>query len=120
MKGKTVKIRSGSRVEGPIVGELVDIGKSHGVIMDVEKGWMGQVAALRLVGRMTRVEDIYAKEVHLGKVSTSKKIYAESVVIEEGCVADQINYTGELKGPLERTHIEKPPTKVDHLPEPPI
>ncbi len=120
LKGKMVKVRAGSRVEGAIVGERVDVGSSWGVILDWEKSWMGQSAALRLVGRMTKVEDVYADEVHLGKVSRSERVFARIVEMEAGCSAEEITYTGELRGPIERVHIERPPNKVDSLPEPPI
>jgi cytoskeletal protein CcmA (bactofilin family) len=120
LKGKTVLIERGSRVEGNIVGGLVNVGGSKNVILDWEKGWMGQVAAMRLVGRMTRVEDIYADLVHLGHVSTSERIFARIVELEDGCIAEEISYTEELRGSIERAHIERPPAKVDRLPEPPI
>lgn len=120
LKGKTVRIASGSRIEGPIVAEKVDVGKSYGVIMDWEKKWMGQVAAMRLVGRMTKVEDIYAEEVHLGKASKSGKIFTKVVEIEDGCVIDEIYYSEELKGRVERSHIERTPIKVETLSEPPL
>jgi cytoskeletal protein CcmA (bactofilin family) len=120
LRAKTVKVHSGSRVEGPIVADNVEIGKSYGVLMDWEGRWLGQLAAMRLVGRMTSVEDIYGDTVHLGKVSKSGRIFARIVVIEEGCHADEVNYTGELRGSIERAHLGRPPTKVDRLPAPPI
>ena len=88
--------------------------------MNWEKQWMGQMAAMRLVGRMTQVEDIYADIVHLGKVSKSGRIFARLVEIEDGAHAEEIRYTGELKGNVERIYIDRPPTRVDHLPKPPL
>ena len=120
IKGAHVTVESGSRCAGPLVGERVYIGKSSKVLFNVEKKWAGQVAALRLVGKMTRVEDIYAKYVHLGRVSTSRKVFAEVVEIEDGTIADEIQYSVELKGDLQRTHIEKGPEKVERLPPPPL
>ncbi len=120
LKARVVKVGSGSKIGGVIVGELVDIGKSFAAVVDWEKKWMGQVAAMRLVGRMTRVEDIYANEVRLGKASKCEKIFAKVVEIEEGSIAEEIYYTDELRGSLERAHVEKPPVKVASLPEPPI
>jgi len=120
MKAKSVTVRSGSHVEGAIIAEHVDIGKSYAVIMDWEKGWMGQLIAMRLVGRMTRVEDIYADLVHLGKVSKSGRIYARVVELENGSIADEIVYTEELRGNVNASHIERSPKKVDRLPEPPF
>ena len=120
MKAKMVNVHSGSQVEGPIVGEQVDIGRSYAVVMNWEKQWMGQVAAMRLVGRMTQVQDIYADTVRLGKVSKCGRINARLVEIEEGAHAEEIRYSGELKGNVDQAYIDKPPTKVDHLPEPPL
>jgi cytoskeletal protein CcmA (bactofilin family) len=120
MKAKQVNVLSGSRVEGPIVAEQVDIGKSYAVMINREKEWMGQLVAMRLVGRMTQVEDIYADTVHLGKVSKSDRVYAKIVELDEGCHAQQIRYTGELRGSVDRSYIDRPPTKVDRLPEPPL
>ncbi len=120
MKAKTVNVHSGSKVEGPIVAEQVEVGKSYAVVMNWEKQWMGQMAAMRLVGRMTQVEDIYADIVHLGKVSKSGRIFARLVEIEDGAHAEEIRYTGELKGNVERIYIDRPPTRVDHLPKPPL
>jgi cytoskeletal protein CcmA (bactofilin family) len=120
MKAKTIEVRSGSRVVGPIIADQVEIGSSYGVVLDWEKQWMGQLATMRLVGRMTKVEDIYADTVRLGKVSNSEKVFARVVEIEDGCIAEEINYTEELKGNLDRVHIEKPPVKEDRLEAPPI
>jgi len=120
LKGETIKIQSGSRVEGSIVGQTVDIGKGFGVLLDWQKSWMGQVAAMRLIGRMTRVEDIYADQVRLGRGSKSGRVYARIVELEDGCIADEIKYTGELKGNLARSHLENPPLKVNEIPTPPL
>lgn len=119
LKAKAVKVGSGSRVKGAIVGEQVDVGKSYGVILDSEKNWMGQVAAVRLVGRMTRVEDIYGDVVHLGKVSTAGRIFARIVELENGSIAEEINYSEELRGDVSKSHVERGSTKIDHLPVPP-
>jgi cytoskeletal protein CcmA (bactofilin family) len=119
IRAKRIIVDSGSRCQGPLIGDEVILGKSYGILLDVEKSWAGQLATLRLVGKMTRVEDIYAKFVHLGRVSTARRVYAEVVEVEEGVVVDEIQYTVELRGPVAKTHVEKPPLKVEHLPTPP-
>jgi len=120
LKGETIKVGSGSRIEGAIVGRSVDIGKSYGAILDWEKSFMGQLAALRLVGRMTKVEDIYADHVRLGNASRCGKVFARVVELGDGSIADEISYTGELKGNLAKVHVEKAPMKVRELPAPPL
>lgn len=121
LRAKSVRIRSGSRVEGPIVAdELVDVGKSYAVLLDWEKSWLGQVAAMRLIGKMTRVEDIYADVARLGKASKCDRVFARVVELEEGVVGNEIEYTGEITGDLSRVHFERAPHKVDRLPQPPI
>jgi cytoskeletal protein CcmA (bactofilin family) len=119
LKASSVKIGGGSRVEGPIVAVNVDVGKSSHIILDWEKSWFGQIAAARLVGKMTRVEDIYADTVHLGRLSTSGRIFARVIEFEDGSIADEVNYTEEIRGNEERAHFEKPPRKIDRLPQPP-
>src|SRR5579862_8187772 len=47
---------------GVIVARKVEVGKSFEIV-NWQKSWMGQIARARLVGKMTRVDDIYADEV---------------------------------------------------------
>ncbi len=119
LKAKTVRVGSGSRVEGVIVAQNVDVGGSFEIV-NWQKNWMGQIARARLVGKLTRVDDIYADEVRLGRNSRSERIFARIVEVEDDCTAGEITYTYDLRGDLERVHIEKPPVKVSRLPEPPI
>jgi cytoskeletal protein CcmA (bactofilin family) len=120
LKAKIVKVGGGSRVEGTIVADQVDVGGSYGVLLDYEKRWMGQVAAMRLVGKMTRVDDVYAEEVHIGKVASCGRIFAGVVEVEPGCSVREINYTGELRGDVAKIHFEMPPLRVQDLPVPPL
>jgi cytoskeletal protein CcmA (bactofilin family) len=119
MKAAKINVDSGSRCQGPLVGDQVIIGKSSGILLDAEKSWMGQLATLRLVGKMTRVDDIYGKYVHLGRLSTCRKVFAEVVEVEEGAIAEEIQYTTELMGNLEKTHINQP-HRASRLPKPPL
>ena len=119
LKAKTVKVGSGSRVEGVIVAERVEVGKSFEII-NWQKNWMGQIARARLVGKMTRVDGIYADEVRLGSNSRSGRIFARIVEMEDNSSAEEVSYTDELRGDLDRVHIEKPPVKVSNLPGSPI
>ena len=120
LRGNIVLVRSGSRCNGPIVGNLVEIGKSGLVIANWNKKWAGQIAAIHMIGRMTRVEDIYGKEVHLGSSSRSGKVYADVVEVNAGAIADELLYTTELRGPVEKVYFQHPPRRVSELPVPPI
>ena len=120
LRGNIVLVRSGSRCNGPIVGNLVEIGKSGLVIANWNKKWAGQIAAIHMIGRMTRVEDIYGKEVHLGSSSRSGKVYADVVEINAGAISDEVLYTTELRGPVEKVYFQHPPRRVSELPVPPI
>ena len=121
MKGDVVFVRSGSKYKGILVGGKVEIGKSYGVVSNWNTKWAGQNLAFRLVGKETRVEDIYAKEVHLGHASRCRKVFAEVVELEAGCVAEEINYTKELRGEIDKCFINRPfPKKVTLLPNPPL
>lgn len=121
MKGNAVVVHSGSRCRGALVGSRVDIRRSYDVaVPNWSKGWAGQIAQMRLIGRETRVEDIYAKEVHLGRAVRCAKIFAEVVEFEEGCIAEKVEYTRELRGPVKSAYFQIPPEKVAKLPNPPI
>jgi cytoskeletal protein CcmA (bactofilin family) len=122
MKGDVIIVRSGSKCRGALVGsEKVDVGRSYDVISNWSKKSAGQSLVLRLVGKETRVEDIYAKEVHLGRASRCRRVFGEVVEFEEGCVAEEINYTKEVRGPIEKVFLNRPfPKKVEQLPNPPL
>jgi cytoskeletal protein CcmA (bactofilin family) len=114
-----ITVRGGSTCKGALVGDRVFVGSSGAVAANWRKDWAGQAVALRLVGRMTQVEDVYAREVHLGRHSRSRRIFAERVELEGGAIADEISYTSELVGPLERCFVQRPPRRVSELPRPP-
>jgi cytoskeletal protein CcmA (bactofilin family) len=119
MKGSTIIIASGSSCSGVLVGENIDVGKSYGIISDWSKSFFGQSAALRLIARETRLGEIYASFVRLGRSSRCAKIVAEVVELEEGCKVDELVYSKELKGSVERSTFARPPRKVSDLPNPP-
>ena len=68
---------------------------------------------------MTDVEDVYGGSVRLGPYSRSKRVFADEVLMENGSVADQVSYTGDLKLPS-KYYIHQPPQKVAKLPDPPL
>jgi cytoskeletal protein CcmA (bactofilin family) len=116
LKASEVAIGTGSRVNGPIIGQKVEVGKG------IELGSWGQVAGWRtfpLAGRMTRVDDVYGKEVWIDRYSQAKRIFAEKVRMQSGSMADEVNYTNEADI-SDGVHLEKPPRKVDRLPASPF
>ena len=119
LQSNAIIVRSGSKCAGPIIGDRVEVGKSGLVIANWNKKWAGQFAALHLIGKMTRVEDIYGKEVFLGSSSQSGKVYADVVEVNDGTMADEILYTTELRGSVEKALFQHPPRKVTELPTPP-
>lgn len=116
----TVIIATGSKCTGPIVGDRVEVGKSGAVLMDWSKSWAGQSLKLRVIGKGTRVEDVYGKLVSLGASSQSNKVYSEIVEFEQGAVANQVQYSGEIRGPIQTGHFQRTPRKVTKLPIPDI
>jgi cytoskeletal protein CcmA (bactofilin family) len=121
MKGGVILVRGGSKCRGVLAGNKVDVRKSYDVVSNWGMKWAGQSFVFRMVGRETRVEDIYAKEVHLGRASRCGRVFAEVVEFEEGCSVDEINYTKEVRGPIEKVFLNRPfPKKVEELPNPPL
>jgi cytoskeletal protein CcmA (bactofilin family) len=120
MKAAVVQIASGSSCSGVLVGESVDIGKSYGIVTDWTKHFAGQTASLRLIGRETRVGDVYSSgKVHVGKSARCGKIFAANVELEEGAIVEQVTYTKELQCDPQKNFFTYPPRKVSELPVPP-
>ncbi len=119
LRAKRVIIRNGSTCSGPLVGELVEIGKSGNVVSSFHKDWLGQVAAIRLIGKMTQVEDLHGREVHLGSYSKARMISANKVFLEVGSIAGSVKYTDELKVG-DRVYLVHPASKVETLSRPPL
>jgi len=116
LKAKLLIVRSGSRVEGVLVGERVEVGKSA----DLNYGGWGNFGARWAgVGGMASVNDVYATEVLIGPMSRAAHIFAATVELEQGSAAEQILYTTELKMDLGAASSEAP-MKVETLPKPPF
>ena len=120
MKAKLVTVGSGSRCKGPVVGERIQVGTSSFTLANWGGTWAGQSIAIRAIGRMTSVEDLYAKEVVLGKNSRCGRVFAEKVEVAEGCAAEQVVYTTELRGPVRRAFFARPAEKMATLPTFPL
>lgn len=113
LKAKDVAVGAGSRVGGPIVGESIEIGK--GIVFG---GFWAQMSTVRTLGHPTRVDDVYGKDVRVEKYSQAKRIYGETVRMQPGSMAEEVNYS-KVADISEGVHLEKPAKKVDRLPEAP-
>ena len=124
LKAQSIVIGSGSRCEGPLVGERVEIGKSGMNVMAWGTKWAGQNITMRLTGRPTRVENIYGTSVYLREFATARRIFSQNVELEKACSADHLTYSGEIKFPegnnKNSVFINHQPEKVDKLPIPPL
>jgi cytoskeletal protein CcmA (bactofilin family) len=120
LRARSVVIRGGTRCKGPLVGERVELGKSQLVLANWGSQWAGQSVMMRGIGRMTAAQDIYGAEVVLGANSRCRKIVANRVELEDGCVVDQVTYTDELRAKEGRVYLVHPPEKVTKLPPFPL
>lgn len=114
LKAQVLRVGAGSRVSGSIVGETVEIGT--GVDLG---GFWAHATNLRSMGKMTRVDDVWGKEVSVERHSQAKRIYGEVVKMQSGSMAEEVNFTKAADVP-KSAHIERGPRKVDRLPEPPL
>jgi len=113
-KSKTVVVGKGSKVEGPIIADVVEVGSA------ADPGSMWGLPWWRgTFGRMTTVDDVYGKEVRIGAQSKARRVFGETVVMEEGTMADEVFYTNEVNLP-QKFFITKQPVKTAKLPEPPF
>jgi cytoskeletal protein CcmA (bactofilin family) len=120
IKAQEVLVGSGSKVRGPIVGGRVELSVSKLPFADWNANWMGQVVSMRLVGRMTNAEDVYADEVVLGPGTRCRNIFAKIVELGKGSIATRVTYTQELRQGHNLVHLEKPSDKVETLPRFPL
>ena len=120
MKAKLIIVGSGSKCRGVLVGGRVELGEGRFGLADWSANWVGQAINMRLVGRETRVEDVYADEVVLAPYTRCGKVFAKKVEVGEGCVVDQLSYTEEVTGDTRRAHFTREPQKVDKLPPFPL
>jgi hypothetical protein len=117
LKAKLLIVRSGSRCEGALIGERVEVGKTS----DLSYGAWGTnwAAKWAIAGGMARVDDIYATEVVVGPMCKIGRIFANTVRLEQGSVAEEVTYTKELKTDFGAA-ISHQPQKVTTLPKPPF
>ncbi len=113
LKAKSILVRRGSKVVGPLVGEQVEIGKTAGA-------WRFPLGGrLASSGRNTSVEDVHGGAIKLGSSSRAKLVFAESLEMDDGSHADQVTYTKTLKLRMNNL-VNKSPMKTPELPEPPL
>jgi cytoskeletal protein CcmA (bactofilin family) len=115
LKAKQVIVRSGTQIDGPIIGERVEIGKSP----DLSYGAWGPTWLTKWATMGGKAQDIYAQEVMIGAMCKVARIFADTVRLEQGCAVEQVTYTKELKADF-GVAIHKPPQKVLNLPSPPF
>jgi cytoskeletal protein CcmA (bactofilin family) len=120
MRSKSIVVGSGSRCKGPIVGERIELSKSQFTMANWGAHWAGQAFSMRLIGRMTNVEDVYGDEVMLGANTRCGKVFARTIELQTGCIVDRAVYTGELRQGNNRVYFVHPPEKVDTLPPFPL
>ena len=113
LKAREVAVGTGSRVSGPIVGESVEVG------IGTVSSACTALSTKRTMGRMTRVDDVHGKDVKIDRYSRAGRVFAETVRMQSGAMADEISYT---KGAdiSEGVRLEKPARKVDRLPDVPL
>jgi len=114
LKSEALVVGKGSKVTGPIIGGSIDIGSEAdmGSLWGIP-WWQGGL------GRPTAVEDIHGGNIVIRAHSAAGHIFGRNVMMEEGAMAEEVVYTGEVKLP-KKYFLQKPPRKVDTLPEPPF
>jgi cytoskeletal protein CcmA (bactofilin family) len=113
LKAKSIIVRRGSRVVGPLVGKQIEIGKSTGA-------WRFPMGGrLASSGRNTSVEDVHGGTIRLGPASRAKLVFAEILEMDDGSHADQVTYTNALKLHMNNL-LNKPTMKTSELPDPPL
>jgi len=114
LKSASVAVGKGSKVTGSLIGDRVEIGNE----MDFGSAW-GLPWWRSAVGKTTVVEDVYGKDVRIGSNSRARRVFGDVVELANGGMAEEVNYTKELKLPKEY-HLTKPPAKMAKLPDPPF
>jgi len=114
LRSKTVVVGKGSKVVGPIIADSVEVGS------EADLGSMWGLPWWRgTFGSMTTVEDVYGKEVRIGTQSKARRVFGETITMEEGSMADEVFYTKEVNLPR-KFFVAKQPVKTAKLPEPPF
>ena len=114
LKAKSVLIGTGSRVNGPVIGEEVEVGAG----VDIG-GFFAHATSWRTIGRMTRVDDVYGKEIRIDRYSQARRVFGDVIKMQRGSIADELVYTKDADIPP-GVHLERPAKKVDRLPDAPI
>jgi len=117
-KAKQLNVRSGTQIDGALIGEHVEIGKSP----DLSYGaWVSTLPTkfLAMTGGNVKVQDIYAQEVMMGTLCKAERIFADTVKIEQGSSVEQVVYTTQFQADPNVT-IHQPPQKVTNLPPAPF
>ena len=110
LKAKEIAVGTGSRVKGPLIGDVVEVGKG----LDLGGFW-AQVSNWRSIGRTTKVDDVYGMDVRIDRYSQAKNVYAETVRMQSGSMAVEVLYTREADV-SDGVHLERPLRKVEMLP----
>jgi cytoskeletal protein CcmA (bactofilin family) len=113
-RAKTITVGKGSKVFGPLIGEQVEIGRE----MDFGSAW-GLPWWRANLGGKTIAGDVYGKSVKIGANSRVKRVFGEVVELENGCIADEVNYTKEVRLPA-KFFLTKEPRKVETIPVSPL
>jgi cytoskeletal protein CcmA (bactofilin family) len=112
LKSASVAIGKGSKVTGPLIGDQIEVGKE----MDFGSAW-GLPWWRGALGRTTTVDDVYGKTVRIGSNSRAKRVFGDIVELENGSIAEEVNYTKEVKLPT-NYYLNKPPVKMAKVPDP--
>ncbi|MGD0644228.1 MAG: hypothetical protein ABSA75_04920 [Candidatus Bathyarchaeia archaeon] len=117
LKAKQLTVRSGTQIDGTIIGERVEIGKSP----DLSYGAWGSTWPTKwaMTSGNVKVQDIYAQAILMGTMCRAARIFAKTVKLEQGCAVEQVTYTEDLKTDS-GVAICQPPQKVTNLPPPPF
>ncbi|MGA3290324.1 MAG: hypothetical protein ABSD42_08815 [Candidatus Bathyarchaeia archaeon] len=115
LKAKQLNVRSGTQIDGTLIGERVEIGKSP----DLSYGAWGSTWPTKWAMMGGKVQDIYARQVLMGTMCKAARIFADTVNLEQGCTVEQVTYTKELKADF-GVAICQPPQKVTNLPPAPF
>ena len=67
-----------------------------------------------------KVDDVYADNAVIGSMSRAGKIFAGTVKLEKGAMAEQVTYTKEFKTDFNCYFVSEQPKKVETLPPPPF
>ncbi|HXZ23636.1 MAG TPA: hypothetical protein VEH08_02765 [Methanomassiliicoccales archaeon] len=107
---KSIITRKGSRINGAIVADTAEVG--------VKEAIMGPLMVLRPFTAKTKVKDIYANKVILGRNARAERVFGRVVELHEASAVGELQYTEELNA-HGNYHTERAPVRVERLPQPP-